>query len=1364
MTIEKVAGVLYKYLRPTATLNTPFKMADIDKGKFKMKIRTPTNKFIEREIVNAANQEEEKSTEPGGERKVNESDYQRQRLNRSLEPNSEGTSFADRLRNRDSERLDSELKRRMAIEERNRERLETANRTLHREDQHLSIRGSRSKWDAPTPEDSGDLKDHNGSSSKKFISEWDDPESVPRKSVSRWDSTETSTDLSKNSHLFNYNDVETGDSSVSKVKSKKSRWDETPSGTLGSDETPLKRNRWDVTPIDTRGAEGETPIRRGRWDSTPNDVVRSSEVISVRKSRWDATPVHPSGTETPSRKSRWDATPTAGQTSTFSIDPMAFFGNRTGNETPSVTQSFAEREMDHRNRFLTDAELDAMLPSQGYAILQPPPGYIPITPGRKITASTPLVIGTTTGFSIIDASTSLLDPAYAGLLKVAGDPDLPALRPEDQQHFGRLLINLDKDKMSLEEAKEQKILRLLLCIKNGQGTVRAKALRELTDRAKDLGAGIVLDSLLPLLMSPSLGEGERHALVKAVDRVLFRVGQEVRPHVHKILVVVEPLLIDEDWYARAEGREIVANLARAAGLPTMLATLRPDIEHADEYVRNTTARTIAVLVGNMGVPVLLPFLKAVCRSRRSWQARHTGLKVLQQSAIILGSAILPHLTKIISECIGTSALDTGLINTNSSSTNQHTELKKTSSNDGSSTSIDKPNEIEQSGTPVVKMRVMAAMAVAACAEAAAPYGMGAFEPLLPSLWRCIRQARGKALAAFLRAAGNILALMRPEQADHYTRDILGSVLIREFSSSDDDLRRIVLRVLRQISTKLTSSASRTYIRTEILPDFFRHFWTRRTVLDRRNARALVDTTVAFAMLVGPSECLSRLLSLESSSGKDSRLKDDSEVMRRTASEVIELTLSQYKSADLPDNLVASLIDGLSYAFTECPPEENIRIILGAWRETISTLGSRMRPHLLSVASIVLWRLSNRTPKIRQAAADLAALLPSACAACDHDDGGVLPKLGVVLFENLGEEYPDVLGSILGALAAVLDSSYSIPPNPKKSVASKLLHGSSSSNSTTTILLKKHRPMSPPVKELLPRLTPILRNRNDNVQENCVFLVGRIAEREPEAAAAREWMRICFELIDMLRAPKRSVRRAAVITFGWIARAIGPHDVITALLSNLRVQERQNRVCTTVAIAIVADQCAPFTVLPSLMAEYRVPELNVQNGVLKALAFLFEYVGSAGRDYVYAVAPLLEDALTDRDQVHRQTATTVLKNMELAAVGFGAEDVFTHLLNASFPSLFDANPHLVMALIEALDAARLAIGPIPVGLYLLPGLFHPARRVRNIYWKLWNNLYLAASPALYSLYPRIPDELTFDLANAKGVSGKIYTRHIMDVFV
>jgi hypothetical protein len=68
-----------------------------------------------------------------------------------------------------------------------------------------------------------------------------------------------------------------------------------------------------------------------------------------------------------------------------------------------------------------------------------------------------------------------------------------------------------------------------------------------------------------------------------------------------------------------QGREIIANLSKAAGLATMIAAMRPDIDNIDEYVRNTTARAFSVVASALGIPALLPFLKAVCQSKKSWQ-------------------------------------------------------------------------------------------------------------------------------------------------------------------------------------------------------------------------------------------------------------------------------------------------------------------------------------------------------------------------------------------------------------------------------------------------------------------------------------------------------------------------------------------------------------------------------------------------------------------------------------------------------------------------------------------------------------------------------------------------------------------------
>ncbi len=261
-------------------------------------------------------------------------------------------------------------------------------------------------------------------------------------------------------------------------------------------------------------------------------------------------------------------------------------------------------------------------------------------------------------------------------------------------------------------------------------------------------------------------------------------------------------------------------------------------------------------------------------------------------------------------------------------------------------------------------------------------------------------------------------------------------------------------------------------------------------------------------------------------------------------------------------------------------------------------------------------------------------------------------MGVKLFENLGEEYPEVLGSILGGLKAIVN----------------------------VIGMTK---MTPPIKDLLPRLTPILKNRHEKVQENCIDLIGRIADRGSEYVSPKEWMRICFDLLDLLKAHKKGIRRATVNTFGYIAKAIGPQDVLITLLNNLKVQERQLRVCTTVAIAIVAETCGPFNVLPALMNEYRVQELNVQNGVLKSLSFIFEYIGEMAKDYVYAVVTLLEDALTDRDLVHRQTAGSAVKHLTLGVQSMGCEDALVHLLNYIWPNIFETSPHVVNSVSEAI---------------------------------------------------------------------------------
>ncbi|CAH0016258.1 unnamed protein product [Clonostachys rhizophaga] len=990
--------------------------------------------------------------------------------------------------------------------------------------------------------------------------------------------------------------------------------------------------------------------RKKRWDvssapaeEAPQDATDGAQ---PKRSRWDQAPSIGGPTaEAPKKRSRWDQAPSA--------TPMVNQGLATPapQAQASVLPPGFGTDITIRNMPISDEELDMLLPGEdeGYKILEPPPGYAPVSaPAHKLMA-TP---AQHSGFMMQDPDQVRLGgkPMPA---EIPGVGDLQFFKPEDMAYFGKLTDGSDENVLTVDEMKERKIMRLLLKIKNGTPPMRKTALRQITDNARQFGAGPLFDQILPLLMEKTLEDQERHLLVKVIDRILYKLDDLVRPYVHKILVVIEPLLIDQDYYARVEGREIISNLSKAAGLATMISTMRPDIDHVDEYVRNTTARAFAVVASALGIPALLPFLRAVCRSKKSWQARHTGVKIVQQIPILMGCAVLPHLKGLV-DCIGQNLND-----------------------------------------DQTKVRTVTSLAIAALAEASNPYGIESFDDILNPLWTGARKQRGKGLAGFLKAVGYIIPLMDEEYANYYTSQIM-EILLREFSSPDEEMKKVVLKVVSQCAG--TDGVTAGYLKEHVLDEFFKNFWVRRMALDKRNYRQVVETTVDIGQKVGVSEIVERIVN---------NLKDESEAYRKMTVETVEKIVASLGAADIGERLEERLVDGILHAFQEQSVEDVV--MLNGFGSVVNALGTRCKPYLPQIVSTILWRLNNKSATVRQQAADLISRIAMVMKQCGED--ALMGKLGIVLYEYLGEEYPEVLGSILGALRSIV----------------------------TVVGITQ---MQPPIKELLPRLTPILRNRHEKVQENTIDLVGRIADRGPESVNAREWMRICFELLDMLKAHKKGIRRAANNTFGFIAKAIGPQDVLATLLNNLRVQERQSRVNTAVAIGIVAETCAPFTVLPALMNEYRVPELNVQNGVLKSLSFLFEYIGEMAKDYVYAVTPLLEDALIDRDQVHRQTAASVVKHIALGVVGLGCEDAMVHLLNLLYPNLFETSPHVIDRIIEAIEAIRVAVGPGVVLNYVWAGLFHPARKVRTPYWRLFNDAYVQAADAMVPFYPNL-DEDTMD---------------------
>jgi splicing factor 3B subunit 1 len=300
---------------------------------------------------------------------------------------------------------------------------------------------------------------------------------------------------------------------------KKSEWEEEDEPPKKEDAVVPKRSRWDdATPV-----QGEAGGRkRNRWDETP--------VATSASSAWDATPKAGVAQTPTGKRSRWDETPVASNMA-FAATPVGAAGLGMMTPTPgqipipmtpeAVNAARWEKELDVRNRYMTDEEIDSILPSEGYKIVEPPASYVPIrTPARKLMATpTPIPGQMGAGFMMQEeVPSALAGGAQAGYdvpPEIAGVGQLQFFKPEDMQHFAKLMDNKNEDELSIEELKERKIMRLLLKIKNGAPPVRKAALRQITDKAREFGAGPLFNQILPLLMSPTLEDQERHLLVRS---------------------------------------------------------------------------------------------------------------------------------------------------------------------------------------------------------------------------------------------------------------------------------------------------------------------------------------------------------------------------------------------------------------------------------------------------------------------------------------------------------------------------------------------------------------------------------------------------------------------------------------------------------------------------------------------------------------------------------------------------------------------------------------------------------------------------------------------------------------------------------
>ncbi|XP_059298172.1 uncharacterized protein LOC132050840 [Lycium ferocissimum] len=161
-------------------------------------------------------------------------------------------------------------------------------------------------------------------------------------------------------------------------------------------------------------------------------------------------------------------------------------------------------------------------------------------------------------------------------------------------------------------------------------------------------------------------------------------------------------------------------------------------------------------------------------------------------------------------------------------------------------------------------------------------------------------------------------------ANYYTKEVM-VVLIREFQSPDEEMKKIVLEVVKQC---VSSGVEPDYIQQDILPELFRNFWVRRMALDRRNYKQLVETTVEIANKTGVADIGGRI-------AED--LKDESEPYRRMVMETIEKVVANLGAYDIDARLEELLIDGILYAFQE-QTSDDANVMLNGFGAVVNALG------------------------------------------------------------------------------------------------------------------------------------------------------------------------------------------------------------------------------------------------------------------------------------------------------------------------------------------------------------------------------------------------------------------------------------------
>ncbi|CCW62243.1 unnamed protein product [Phytomonas sp. EM1] len=842
---------------------------------------------------------------------------------------------------------------------------------------------------------------------------------------------------------------------------------------------------------------------------------------------------------------------------------------------------------------------------------------------------------------------------------------MPTMRPEDAAVFVELLKYHNVDPIPDENLPSYLLMKNLFKIMNGDASQRRSGTHFLLEKSRLLGINFILQRMFTIWSANIMGLKETHNFIDFIKALIAHLGVGVRGSTKEVIHLMEPLLSAQEPATREDGRQVLLLLTRVVGYQAMFDAIKIDFAHEESIVRRHTA-SVAALVGfAVGAEPLLPALRDLSYAPTAL-ARQTVARVITELAGLIGHGLMPFLADVVAI-------------------------------------------LERLIRDEKRVRNDAALAVAAVAEAVAPYGIQDLAPVVEVITEVCRKGMGISNAPYLKAFGALVPLMAPYDAEARTSAMMPT-LVNQFNTPEAEYRRVLLQVVRNCVS--ADGVTAAFIREVILEPFFEGFWqVRQVAADRKTSAILIDTTVQLSRKLGSVDILLKLV-------RD--MKDENEHYQRMVITAVRCVVEAAGTAAAEDSLVAFLLDGAIAAVRQDEVGTN-RVVSAGLAAICNSLGPRLRPYLKQLFDLINRRRESREGPVRAQAAGLIASIAHAVVLAE----------GVIFLQDVGRSLYERLED---------DNAHALSANLRATRA--LLHELGS------------RSYKPSVRELLKKMTFVIKNRYNIVQQNAIALIEDIATHHEDDVEAIHLYELATKgLFELLDAERRETRRACTRTFGIIARVIRPFAIILELVDQLSQDKRKIRVCTAVALASIAKECGPFTVIPYLLNEYKLSEgkqvaVIVQHAILKAVRYIFQSIGPAGRDYVHALIPLLERSLTETSIQMRRMAVEACQAVIFSVAGQNDfEDVAIHFLNFIHPNIVELisknetqisgeRLKMVTAVVSYYEAARLVLGSGRLLQYLLQGLFHPAKKVRDIYRRTYNMIYMGSPEGLVPYYPRL----------------------------